>query len=67
MKKIGLKKKASSGNFVINYSMAAGTTSSTTFKIRMGAVLCYVNGDLLGNRLYGGVALARLTITEFLN
>ena len=57
----------SSGNLVINYSMTAGTTSSTTFKARVGSSLAYINGDAVGNRLYGGVALARLTITEFLN
>jgi len=52
---------------ILSHYMAAGTTSSTTFKIRVGpsANNSYVNGDDAGNRLYGGVANTILTITEF--
>lgn len=48
------------------HEMAAGTTSATTFKIRVGAALgtVYVNGDSSGNRKFGGVAAARLHVTE---
>ncbi len=50
------------------YAMTSGTTSSTTFKIRMGPTLSgnsYVNADAAGTRLMGGVAYATLSITEF--
>lgn len=49
------------------YSMTAGTTMSTTFKIRAG----YSSGEILvngkgstGTRAYGGVASTKLTIWE---
>lgn len=48
------------------YSMTAGTTSSTTFKVRIGptsAVTLTVNG-VNGNRLLGGVLLSGITIQE---
>ena len=47
--------------------MPAGTTSSTTFKIRVGPVTgtCYVNG-YSGSRWYDGVSSTTLTITEYL-
>lgn len=54
------------GGPVLIYEMAAGTTSATTFKIRIGAsVTVYVNGEGSGgNRRYGGVSSARLRVTE---
>jgi len=51
---------------VLDYRMAAGTTSSTTFKIRGGAGgagTTTINGRA-GARLYGGVNTSSLTITE---
>jgi hypothetical protein len=54
-------------NGVLNYKMAAGTTSATTFKVRMGPVNpgqhVYVNGSA-GGRLFGGVASTTLEIWE---
>jgi hypothetical protein len=59
---------ASAANKILrlSYEMAAGTTSATTFKIRVGANAgtFYVNGDSAGNRVFGGVSAARLRITE---
>ena len=53
------------------HSMAAGTTSSTTFKIRVGpatASTSYVNGDSSSSsREFGGVASTILMVTEYLN
>ncbi len=48
------------------YRMAAGTTSATTFKIRIGTSggNIYVNGVTAGTRLFGGVSAARLIIRE---
>ncbi len=51
----------------LNYIMTSGTTSSTTFKIRMGASTVTgvsVNGEA-AHRNYGGVAVTSLTITEY--
>jgi hypothetical protein len=51
----------------LSYEMAAGTTSATTFKIRVGpssAATVHVNGDSSGTRMFGGVAAARLRVTE---
>lgn len=57
------------GSTSLIHFMAAGTTSSTTFKIRCGpgAALgtVFVNGDV-ATRLYGGVASTTMTIFEFL-
>lgn len=49
----------------LRYEMAAGTTSSTTFKVRYGpsSNTLYVNGISTG-RIYGGVAQASLTVQE---
>jgi len=49
------------------YSMAAGTTSSTTFRVRVGASsgITTVNGTS-GARLYGGVITSSIVITEVL-
>ncbi len=51
---------------IVVHEMAAGTTSATTFKIRIGAsATVYVNGiGSDGSRRYGGVAAARLRVTE---
>lgn len=48
------------------HEMAAGTTSATTFKIRVGVASnnAYINGVGGGTRVYGGVAAARLRVTE---
>ncbi len=54
---------------IIRYIMTSGTTSSTTFKLRIGpnaGGTCYVNGDTSGNRVYGGVSYAIMTIEEYL-
>ncbi len=50
----------------LTHEMAAGTTSATTFKIRVGVAsnTAYINGVGGGTRLYGGVAAARLRVTE---
>jgi hypothetical protein len=56
-----------SNNGILLYQMVAGTTSSTTFKIRMGngnAGEIYINGTDGAARLYGGVASTVLKITE---
>ncbi len=50
----------------LRHEMAAGTTSATTFKIRIGgsaAGTTTFNGQS-GARLYGGVSASTLTITE---
>lgn len=51
------------------YIMTSGTSSATTFKIRMGQIgtgtEAYTNADNMGNRLMGGVQYSRLTITEY--
>lgn len=49
------------------HEMAAGTTSATTFTVRLGPAsgTAYVNGEGVGgNRRLGGVAAARLRVTE---
>lgn len=48
----------------VNYYMTAGTTSSTTFKIRYGSngSTTYVNGN--GSGKYGGTLISSLTVTE---
>ena len=55
-------------NIALRYRIVAGTTSSTTFKLRMGsnnAAIQYLNGDSSG-RKYGGTASTYLTIKEYL-
>ena len=51
----------------LKHFMVAGTTSATTFKIRIGAQItsCDVNSDNTPTRLYGGVANTTLSIKEF--
>ncbi len=49
------------------YSMAAGTTSSTTFKLYVGAnsaSTTTING-FGGNRKFGGVLFSTMTVTEY--
>ena len=51
---------------MLNYYMAAGTTSATTFKVRLGtdsAGTLTFNGSG-GARLFGGVVASSITITE---
>ena len=51
----------------IRHEMTAGTTSSTTFKVRAGPYLSgtiYFNGDS-GGRKFGGSYTSHLTITEY--
>ena len=52
--------------FHMTYYMTAGTTSSTTFRIRIGSVAAAtitLNGEASA-RLLGGVALSMLSVTE---
>ncbi len=56
-----------SANFKFTHRMTAGTTASTTFKVRGGLnvgghLFCW-NGDA-GTRLFGGVMASSITITE---
>jgi len=53
-------------SYFLTHKMTAGTTSATTFKIRVGpnaATTLYVNGTSAGN-LFGGVASTTLEIWE---
>ena len=53
-------------NLIFNHFMAAGTTSSTTFKVRIGSSgsgTTTINGAAT-NRLFGGVSASSITITE---
>ena len=49
-----------------SHYMTAGTTSSTTFKVRAGAIVgsMYMNGFTGIGQIYGGVAVSSITITE---
>jgi hypothetical protein len=49
----------------LRYEMAAGTTSATTFRIRMGpgSGTLYINGNS-GGRKFGGISAVRLRVTE---
>jgi hypothetical protein len=51
---------------VLRYQMVAGTTSSTTFKIRVGPSgdNMWVNGDS-GGRKFGGVGRCTMTVVEY--
>lgn len=53
-------------NPFVRYVITAGTTSSTTFKIRagIGAGSLYINGRA-GSRTYGGVSYIQLSIIEY--
>ena len=65
----GLTSTNISFNLLLRHYMTAGTTSATTFKIRVGpkdvSLTFNVNGDTVGNRIYGGVAATTLTVTEY--
>lgn len=55
------------GVFKMTHTMAAGTTSETTFKFRAGPSSAYTvtfNGEG-GGRLFGGVAASSITIWEY--
>lgn len=54
------------GDVILRHEMAAGTTSSTTFKIRVGVSTgtLYVNGGG-GGRLFGGLLSTRLRVEEY--
>ncbi len=55
------------GQLIINYKMAAGTTSATTFKVRCGldrAGTTTFNG-FAGNRKFGGVYSSSIIISEY--
>lgn len=50
------------------HEMVSGTTSATTFKIRVGPTSpnsIYVNGNKTGGRIYGGVQRSWIRITEY--
>jgi hypothetical protein len=56
-------------NIVFRYIVTAGSTASTTFKVRAGASSAGTttfNGINSGNRLFGGVMSSSITITEIL-
>lgn len=68
-----IRSDASNGTeFDLQYNMTSGTTSSTTFTIRVGhtggagAGHFYVNGNSAGTQLMGGVASTTMTIVEYL-
>ena len=57
----------SSTTMTLRYRMTAGTTSATTFKFRAGTntgATTYFNADSTGTRLFGGVAMSTMTVTE---
>jgi len=53
-------------NWSYHYYMAAGTTSETTFKLRIGTYDAhfYVNGNYSGTRPFGAVTMTNLFIEE---
>lgn len=57
-------------NISFNHIMTAGTTSATTFKVRMGAgtaVAAWVNGTVAGGQIYGNAtSVSSITISEVL-
>lgn len=53
-------------NIKLRHVMTSGTTSATTFKVRVGAGVAgttYINGSG-GNRLYGGKLSSGISVTE---
>lgn len=51
----------------IRYEIVSGTTSATTFKIRVGGdgtAILYFNGDSSGNPLFNGLVASTMTVTE---
>jgi hypothetical protein len=65
------QRQDTSGQFFaidMSYEMVAGTTSATTFKVRIGGAASgtlTLNG-LGGSRFYGGVANSYIKVTEVL-
>lgn len=54
-------------SIVLRHTMTAGTTSATTFKVRIGpssAATVTFNGQS-GGRIFGGVAASSITVTEY--
>jgi hypothetical protein len=52
----------------LKHRMTAGTTSATTFRVRVGpsgAVTMGINGTAGSGRFFGGVYISSITITEF--
>ena len=65
----GAQVVANSGVLVhvrLTHRMTAGTTSATTFRVRAGASVAATTtfNGALGARLFGGVTLSSLTVTE---
>lgn len=57
---------AAGDSILINYRILAGTTSATTFRLRAGmatAGTLTINGQG-GSRLFGGVLISSMKITE---
>lgn len=54
------------GSIHLIHEMVAGTTSATTFKVRLGpsGSTAFVNGDNAGTRVFGGISAARLRVRE---
>lgn len=52
---------------VLTHIMLAGTTSATTFKLRMGSSTAGTStfNGLTGSRIFGGVMASSITITEY--
>jgi hypothetical protein len=59
---------ARSNTCYLRHIITSGTTSSTTFKIKVGCGVgtFYINGDTSGGRLMGGVSNTCLVINEYL-
>jgi len=54
--------------FVVRYHMVAGTTSSTTFKLRVGTITGATNAGVNGSsaaRNFGGVSSTIITVQEY--
>jgi len=65
----GIKQLGGSGVYsqlLLQHEMAAGTTSATTFKVRVGpgSGTAYLNASGAGNRVFGGISAIRLRVTE---
>lgn len=58
------------GTTTLTYTMVAGTTSETTFKVRAGlnassgSDRLYINGDNTINPFFGGVSVSSIIVTE---
>ncbi len=60
---------ADSNSVTFQYTMTSGTTSSTTFTVRVGpsaAGTCYVNGSVGGVALFNGKSSTVMTIMEII-